>query len=144
MGRHSCLHRRSIPGLVEAFAGVVNDSPNDGNAGQWVAWLESNGTKIAATELYYGKPNGGTTPIWNAYNALTPISDSTQNRQLAAYTAELAASNPYGLRESYHGLTALADESLSVLVKDIFYQALPATANVTGANPVLIYQVSRC
>ncbi|EXJ74365.1 uncharacterized protein A1O5_02661 [Cladophialophora psammophila CBS 110553] len=129
-----------FPGLAAAFAGVVEDSPNDGNAGQWVAWLESNGTKLAATELYYAQPNGGSAAIWNNYNALTAISDTTQNRVLAAYTQELAQSNPYGLRETYYGLTVKADESLAVLAKDIFYQALPATANVAGANPVLIYQ----
>ncbi|OAP58825.1 hypothetical protein AYL99_06122 [Fonsecaea erecta] len=127
-------------GLANAFAGVVSDSPNDGNAGQWVAWLESNGTKIASAELYYGQPNGRSAAIWDNYNALTAISDSTQNRQLAAYTAELASSNPYGLRETYYGLTVKADESLAVLAKDIFYQELPAMANVAGANPVLIYQ----
>ncbi|KIW28688.1 uncharacterized protein PV07_08328 [Cladophialophora immunda] len=126
--------------LASAFAGVVEDSPNDGNAGQWVAWLASNGTKIASAELYYAKPNGGSAAIWNDYNALTAISDSTQNRQLPAYTAELASSNPYGLRETYYGLTVKADESLATLARDIFYQELPATANVAGANPVLIYQ----
>ncbi len=97
-------------------------------------------TKIAATETWYAKPNGQTAPIFAPYFKLTAISDSTQNRQLAAYTTELAASNPYGLRESYYGLTVKADQSLADQAKDIFYQELPATANVSGANPVLLYQ----
>ncbi|KIW74600.1 hypothetical protein Z517_11370 [Fonsecaea pedrosoi CBS 271.37] len=126
--------------LASAFAGVVSDSPNDGNAGQWVAWLANNGTKIASAELYYAKPNGQTAAIWNNYNALTAISDSTQNRQLPAYTVELASSNPYGLRETYYGLTVKADPSIAAQAKDIFYQLLPTMANVAGANPVLIYQ----
>lgn len=129
-----------FPGVSAAFTQVVADSPNDGNAGHWVAWLESNGTKLAATELYYAKPNGGNAPIWHGYNNLTAISDGTQNRVLPAYTAELASSNPYGLRETYYGLTVKADASLAVQAKDIFYNLLPAMANVAGANPVLIYQ----
>ena len=129
-----------FPALTKAFAGVVNDSPTDGNAGQWIAWLTNNGTKIAATELWYGKANGGNAPIFSAYNKLTPISDTTQTRKLVDYTVELAASNPYGLRETYYGLTVKADQSLADLAKDIFYQELPATANVSGANPVLLYQ----
>jgi hypothetical protein len=100
----------------------------------------NSGSKIAATELWYAKPDGGNAPIFKAYNNLTAISSTTQNRKLADYTVEVDASNPDGLRETYYGLTVKADASLATVAKDIFYQELPAVANVAGANPVLLYQ----
>jgi hypothetical protein len=130
-----------FPALMSAFAGVIKNSPTDPNAGPgWIALLENNGTRLAATELYYAKPNGGTAPIWKAINNLTAISDTTQNRLLADYTTELATSNPYGLRETYYGLTVHADASLLTAAQNVFYNNLPMTANVTGANPVMVIQ----
>ncbi|ETN37485.1 uncharacterized protein HMPREF1541_07107 [Cyphellophora europaea CBS 101466] len=127
-------------GLTKAFANLVANSPKDPNAGQWVAWLTNQGTKIASTELWYGNPNGGSAVIFNEYNNLTAISDTTGPKKLAAYATELDASNPYGLRETYYGLTVQADQALAEIAKDIFFEELPATANVAGANPVLLYQ----
>ena len=42
----------NFPAVTRAFSNLVADSPKDPNAGQWVAWLSNNGTKIAATELW--------------------------------------------------------------------------------------------
>lgn len=129
-----------FPALTKAFAGVVTNSPEDGNAGQWIAWLQNNGSKIASTELWYGKPDGQDAAIFDEYNALTALSDTTQTRKLAEYTIELNDANPYGLRETYYGLTVKADQELADIAKDIFYEELPAAVNVAGANPVLLYQ----
>ena len=52
----------------------------------------------------------------------------------------MATTVSYGLRETYYGLTVKADQALADQAKDIFFQELPATANVSGVNPVLLYQ----
>ena len=129
-----------FPAVVNAFVNVVADSPSDGNAGQWCAWLQSNGTKLVATELWYAKPNGQNAAIFDNYNAITPIADTTQNRTLYSYAAEIATSNPYGLREVYYCLTVKANAELASIAKDIFYSELGPFDAVAGSNPVLLYQ----
>ncbi|KAH6690599.1 hypothetical protein F5X68DRAFT_203314 [Plectosphaerella plurivora] len=130
----------SFDQVVDAFAGLIADSPKDTNAGVWVAWLKNSGMKLAATELWYGKPDGGSAPIFDKFNAITPIADSTQNRYLPEYTDVQAASNPYGLREVYYGLTVKADPRIATIARDIFFEELPAIEGFASANPVLIFQ----
>jgi hypothetical protein len=126
--------------VTEAFGGVVANSPQDTNAGIWVAWLSLGGMKLAATELWYAKPDGAEAAIFDDFQALTPIADTTQNRILHEYTDLQMASNPYGLREVYWGLTVKADAEFAKAARDIFFEEQPAVADVAGANPVLIFQ----
>ncbi|KAM0279909.1 hypothetical protein ACHAQH_004350 [Verticillium albo-atrum] len=130
----------SLDAVVDAFAGMVTDSPKDPNAGLWVAWLKNSGLKLAATELWHAKPDGGDAPIFDAFNAMTPIADTTGNQILPAYTDGHQASNPYGFREIYYGLTVKADARIARLARDIFYEEYPASESVAGANPVMIFQ----
>ncbi|KAI5458333.1 hypothetical protein BGZ63DRAFT_515057 [Mariannaea sp. PMI_226] len=130
----------SFPDVAKAFSNLVANSPKDPRAGQWVAWLKNQGAKLAATELWYTEPNGDQADIFSDYNAITPIQDTTSNRTMADYTVELQTSNPYGLRETYYGLTVHANPDLAVLAKDIFFNESSALDNVAGANPVIIYQ----
>lgn len=129
-----------FPKVSKAFSNLVANSPSDPNAGQWVAWLNNGGTKLAAVELYYAKPVANASPIFDEYDAIPSISDSTQIRTLAEYAQTNQASNPNGLREVYWGLTVKLDQRLADEAKDIFYQETAAIANVAGANPVIIYQ----
>ncbi|CRK46114.1 hypothetical protein BN1723_006893 [Verticillium longisporum] len=127
----------ALDAVVDAFAGMVTDSPQDPNAGLWVAWLKNSGLKLAATELWYAKPDGGSAAIFDAFNAIAPIADSTGNKFLPDYTDGHEASNPSGLREIYYGLTVKADARLARLARDIFYEEYPASEAVAGANPFL-------
>ena len=126
--------------VTDAFAGVVADSPQDPNAGLWVAWIKNNGLKLAATELWYAKADGSGAAIFDAFNAITPIADTTQTRILHEYTDVQQDSNPYGLREVYWALTVKANADMAKIARDIFFEELPAVADVSGANPVLIFQ----
>lgn len=130
----------SFDQVGEAFAKLISDSPKDTNAGIWVAWLKNSGMKLASTELWYGKPDGGSAPVFDGFNAITAIADTTQNRYLPEYVDVLNSSNPYGFREVYYGLTVKADPRIAALARDIFFEELPAIENLAGANPVLIYQ----
>ena len=126
--------------VADGFAGVVADSPKDTNAGIWVAWIQNSGLKLAATELWYAEADGSNAPIFDAFNAITPIADTTQTRLLHEYTDVQQDSNPYGLREVYWALTVKASADIAKTARDIFFEELPAVADVSGANPVLIFQ----
>lgn len=130
----------SFDEVAEAFADVVDSSPKDPNAGLWVAYLQNSGMKLAATELWYAKPDGGNAPIFDKFNNITAIADSTQNRVISEYTDVLDESNPYGLREVYYGLTVKASAEIAKIARDIYFEELPATSDVAGANPVLVCQ----
>ncbi|KAI5462641.1 FAD binding domain-containing protein [Mariannaea sp. PMI_226] len=129
-----------FPNVLKAFSNLVANSPTDPRAGQWVAWVLSGETKVAASELWYTEPNGNKAAIFSEYNALTAIQDTTGNRNQADYTATLQSTNPNGRRETYYGLTVRADPALAVRAKDIFFEEMPKLSGVAGVNPVLIYQ----
>jgi hypothetical protein len=105
-----------------------------------VAWISSNGTKLAATELWYAAPVVNATPIFDEYNNITAISDSTKIRTLTEYTVTNEASNPDGFREVYWGLTTKLDQTIADQAKDIFYREIETLANVESVMPVMIYQ----
>ncbi|RYP18458.1 hypothetical protein DL765_003912 [Monosporascus sp. GIB2] len=130
----------SFDAVSDAFAGVIANSPKDPNAGLWVAYLQNSGLKLAATELWYAKPGGSKASIFDGFNNITAIADTTQNRVLHEYAVELQSSNPYGLREVYYGLTVKATPAIAKIARDIFFAEYPAVAVVTGGNPVLIQQ----
>lgn len=126
--------------VSDAFAGVIADSPKDPNAGIWVAWLQNSGMKLAATELWYTEADGADAEIFDEFQALQPIADTTATRALHDYSASLNEGNPYGYREVYYGLTIKANAEFARIARDIFFEELPATSDVAGANPVLLFQ----
>lgn len=129
-----------FPGVINAFHDLIEDSPSDPNAGTWAAWLNNAGMKLASAELYYAKPDGRNASIFNNFNALTAISDTTQNKNLVQYTAEVAQSNPYGLREGYYVLSVKASHAVLEAATEIFFEGTEAVADVTGAQPVMVWQ----
>lgn len=130
----------NFKGVVDAFAGVVSNSPSDPNAGLWVAWILKYGLKMAATELWYAKPDGANATIFNDFKAMTPIADSTQNRNVSEYSEAQQKTNPYGLREVYWDITVKADARIAHIARDIYYEERPAIATLEGASPVLVFQ----
>jgi len=126
--------------VAQAFHNAIVNSPTDPNAGLWVAWLRNNGTSIASTTLWYARPNGNNSTVFQDFNAIPSIADTTRNTTLTNLTTEVDSSNPNGFRETYYCLTVQADRELAQLAKDIFYEELPATDAIQGALPVLLYQ----
>ncbi|KAK7710525.1 hypothetical protein SLS63_012955 [Diaporthe eres] len=129
-----------FPNLIDAFAGLIDESPSDPNAGTWVAWILNSGVKIAAAELWYAKPNGQNASIFDNYNRMPTISDNTGNITLANYTAQVAESNPYGYRECYYATSIRASRAVAQAATDIFYDEVVSVADVAGANPVMVWQ----
>jgi hypothetical protein len=127
-------------GLTKAFVHTIDSSPDDNNAGTWIAWLSQGGMKLAATEFWYATPDGADADIWKPYENLTAVADTTQERLLHEYAEVQNESNPYGLREVYYGLTVKAGFEIAAKARDIFFEEQPRMAGVEGANPVLVFQ----
>lgn len=128
----------AFPAVVDAFSDLVVRAPEDPQAGQWVAWLSHGGHKIASTELWYPTPIASV-PIFSAYEAIPAVQVTTENRTLYEYTERQEEFNVNGLREIYYVVTMKADRALADAAKDIFFEEIPAVANVTGVLPGLIY-----
>lgn len=129
----------SFPAILDAFTEVLVEAPEDGNAGQWIAWTRAGDLPIASTEFWYAKPVANAS-IFSGYDGLPTLDDTTQIRPLAEYAGESQNSNPSGFREIYQGLTTKVDVELLGISKDIFYDELPSVDGVAGAMPVLIHQ----
>lgn len=130
----------SFPEVVDAFTNLIIDSPSDPNAGTWCAWVVSGGAKVASTELWYAKPNGRDATIFDAFNNITAISDTTQNRTLVAYTEEVRTENPDGYREVYYVMSTKASAALLSAAKDMYFEEVGAILGLDGAHPSMIFQ----
>ena len=129
-----------FPGVVDAFADLIEDSPSDPNAGTWVAWVVSSGIKLAGAELWYAKPNGQDASIFDGFRGIPAVSDSTRNKTLPTYTADVAELNPYGYRECYYGLTVKASRAVAQAAIDIYYDEIATVADVAGVSPAMVWQ----
>lgn len=126
--------------LIDAFAGLIDGSPSDPNAGTWVAWILNNGTKLAAAELWYAKPNGRNASIFGSFNRIPTISESSRNKTITNYTAQVAERNPYGYRECYSAISIKASPAVAQAATDIFYEEVVTVSDVPGVNPVMVWQ----
>lgn len=129
-----------FPNLIDAFAGLIDDSPDDPNAGTWVAWILNSGAKLASAELWYAKPDGQNASIFENYNRIPTISDISGNKTLTNYTAQVASRNPYGYRECYSAISTRASRAVAQAATDIFFDEVVAVSDVPGANPVMVWQ----
>lgn len=129
-----------FPSLIDAFAGLIDESPSDPNAGTWVAWVLNSGAKLAAAELWYAKPNGQNASIFENFNRMPTISETSGNRTLTNYTGQVAERNPYGYRECYYAISTRASRVVAQAATDIFYQEVITVSDVPGVNPVMVWQ----
>lgn len=129
-----------FPGLIDAFVGLIDDSPSDPNAGTWVAWITDSGVKAAAAELWYAKPDGQNASIFDSFYGIPAISDTTQNTNLPNYTAHVAESNPYGYRECYTVISTRASRAVAQAAADIYYEEIAAVADVEGGGSAMVWQ----
>ncbi|KAK7977062.1 FAD binding domain protein [Apiospora saccharicola] len=127
--------------VCKAFSATVDNIANkDHRAGMWLAMALQNGTKVASVEHYYSEPDGQKSPAWEPFKDVPAASDTRKNQVLFNYTADVQASNPYGLREIYYGLSFLASADVLIAAKDIFYEEIVALDGVSNLLPVLACQ----
>lgn len=126
--------------VTDAFLDLVDESPSDPEAGAWLTWVINNGVKVAAPELWYGKPDGRDAPIFDKFNNITAISDTTQSKTLAAYSVEVADQNPYGFRECYYVMSIKASRTVARAATDLFFEAAASVQDIPGVLPVMVWQ----
>ncbi|KAF9894028.1 hypothetical protein FE257_009000 [Aspergillus nanangensis] len=125
--------------VLNAFVNVVNNASTDGNAQQYVAFLNTQGMNLASAELTYVEDNEQPA-IFDQYRSIDAISDSLSTKTLVELCASVQQSNPSGLREVYWPMTVLLDEAFANWVTEYFLSISPQVANISGINPVLIHQ----
>lgn len=124
-----------------AFHNLAVNSPDDPNAGMWLAWASVEGVKLASVELYYAKAQGAAnSTLFKPFNEAISVSDTTQQRTVAAYAKAKEEDNSYGLREVYWAMTTKANVELGAYARDIFYEKRSAVDGVANASPVLLMQ----
>ncbi|CAP92971.1 Bifunctional solanapyrone synthase [Penicillium chrysogenum] len=128
-----------FPQVINAWINVINNATVDGNAQQYVAFLQTQGMNLASAELTYVK-NDPNPEIFKQYRNISAISDNSSAKSLVEYVKYLETENPYGLREVYWPISAALDEKFANWVVNLFYSMIPEVGNVAGAQPVLIYQ----
>ncbi|KAF4119597.1 FAD/FMN-containing dehydrogenase [Geosmithia morbida] len=124
--------------VEKAYHNLVVNSPQDPNAGMWLAWAQMDDLKVAVAELYYAKPNGSESTLFKGFNEAMAVEDTTKERVVHEYTDLIEASNRYDLRELYWAITAKATLELATFARNTFYEKRSAVSGVAGADPVLI------
>ncbi|KAM6506339.1 hypothetical protein FSOLCH5_013327 [Fusarium solani] len=131
----------SFTGLTKAVTNLVNNSPEDPDAGFWAVWTYLNQAKLALPTLYYGKPDeGADAAIFDDFKALPPVADTTGNQQISEWAYEGMGGLPNGAREMYYAITTKVDQSLLKFAVDHFYKVLPQVADIPGLFPVFAVQ----
>ncbi|KAF4974571.1 hypothetical protein FZEAL_8543 [Fusarium zealandicum] len=129
-----------FPALVDTAVKIINDIPQDPKAGFWLVWAYANATKIALGTLYYSEPDAGNAPIFEDFNAISAISDTSGNRFIAEYAQESQETSPDGLRETYYSLTTKADHGLLEFARDLFYETILTVADIPAIIPTFVLQ----
>ncbi|KAG8157583.1 hypothetical protein KVR01_012625 [Diaporthe batatas] len=129
-----------FPGVVDAFVDLIDESPSDPDAGTWAAFVVESGLKLAGVELWYGKPDGSNASIFDKFNNLTTISDTTQSRTHADYAADVGGRNPYGFRNYFYVISVKASNAVIQASLDIFFEGVDSVADVAGAHPAMVWQ----
>ncbi|KAK1961422.1 FAD binding domain-containing protein [Colletotrichum sublineola] len=130
----------TFPQLAEAFANIVANAEQDPQAGLWHVYTVYNGSRLSSTTLYHADPNAGDAPIFSDWNAVPAVSDTTKSRVIAEYAKYGMETIPSGLREVYAVITTKAGIEIVKLARDIYYEELPAVADVPGIRPNLVFQ----
>lgn len=125
--------------VINAFVNVINNASVDGHAQQYVAFLQNNGTNLASAELTYTK-DFADPEIFKQYRSIPAVADTTSAKTLVEYVKYIETDNPFGLREVYWPITVHLDEEFANWVVNLFYSMIPQVANVSGVEPVIIYQ----
>ncbi|KAJ6190234.1 hypothetical protein N7519_000255 [Penicillium mononematosum] len=123
-----------FPQVINAWINVINNATVDGNAQQYVAFLQTQGMNLASAELTYVK-NDPNPEIFKQYRNISAISDNSSAKTLVEYVKYLETENPYGLREVYWPISAALDEKFANWVVNLFYSMIPDVANVAGVQP---------
>ncbi|KAF5545716.1 FAD binding domain-containing protein [Fusarium mexicanum] len=129
-----------FPDVTNALFNVLKNSENDPKAGIYVPWIYYQGNKLSMPTMYYAEPDAGNATIWKDFNKIEAVSDTTQNRVLAAWGKEIMNDSPPGLREVYYVITTKLDHGILEYTRDYFYKTVLTVANIPGIIPAFVVQ----
>ncbi|KAG5791191.1 hypothetical protein H9Q69_009758 [Fusarium xylarioides] len=129
-----------FPEVTDALFSILKNSQEDPKAGIYVVWAYNEGNKLSIPAMYYAEPDAGNATIWKDFNKIEAISDTTQNRVLAAWGKETMNDSPPGLREVYYVITTKLDHGILEYARDYFYKTVPTVADIPGIVPVFVVQ----
>ncbi|GAB1194205.1 hypothetical protein APSETT444_003446 [Aspergillus pseudonomiae] len=138
-GTTRAIEQARLPEVVSAFVSVARGATSDGNAQQYVAFARMQGVTVASAELSYAL-NTTDPPIFKPYRDIPALADITESRSLVEYAEYINGQNPDGHREMYWTVAAQLDESFARWAAEYFFEVMPQAANISGGNPVIIYQ----
>ncbi|KNG89020.1 FAD binding domain protein [Aspergillus nomiae NRRL 13137] len=138
-GTTRAFEQARLPEVVSAFTSVARGATSDGNAQQYVAFARMQGVTVASAELSYAL-NTTDPPIFKPYRDIPALADITESRSLVEYAEYINDQNPDGHREMYWTVAAQLDESFARWAAEYFFEVMPQAANISGGNPVIIYQ----
>jgi hypothetical protein len=125
--------------ILRALVDYCKNAPTDTNAALIVAYAYAQGTFLAVADLEYALPELKPA-IFQDFQDIPHIMDTTAIRSLSNVTIMLNSTNPSGLRETYWTATYGVDyEFLQWLVQEYQTQAL---ALINTTNPVQDLQPS--
>ncbi|RKL38984.1 hypothetical protein BFJ72_g7114 [Fusarium proliferatum] len=129
-----------FPEITNALFNILKNSENDPKAGIYVPWIYYEGNKLSMPTMYYAEPDAGNATIWKDFNKIEAVSDTTQNRILAAWGKEIMSDSPPGLREVYYVITTKLDHGILEYTRDYFYKTVLTVANISGIIPAFVVQ----
>ncbi|KAJ4357034.1 hypothetical protein N0V95_002840 [Ascochyta clinopodiicola] len=139
-GGDRVLLEYQFPAAIDAFVNLGKKSAQDTKAAQILSFVVQGGTKIASVQLEYAEPNANAS-IFAEWNAITPAVDNIGIHTLSELTEMLAASNPYGERQSYWAQTYKLDKDLINYILQVFYEEGDKIADVANLLNPLSLQV---
>ncbi|KAM0427104.1 hypothetical protein ACHAQK_012211 [Fusarium lateritium] len=129
-----------FPKVTDALFNIVKNSEKDPKAGLFVVFNYSGGYKIVMSTLYYAEPGAGEATIWNDFNNIKAISDTTKDRNLPAWVKETMNDSPPGHRQMYYAISTKVDRDILDFARDYFYKTVPTVADIPGILPCIVVQ----
>lgn len=126
--------------VIGAFVDAAKQAKDDGNAQQYVLFANMQGTNIASAELTYTKDKSNP-PIFNKYYSIPSVSNSTSTRTLSKYCDDIAAQDPYGMREVFWTRSFKLDEKFANWLVKNWFSVLPRVSGIPGSMTALTLQV---
>ncbi|KAF5678611.1 FAD binding domain-containing protein [Fusarium heterosporum] len=129
-----------FPEVTNALFNIVKNSEKDPKAGLYVVFSYNNGTKIVMPFLYYAEPGGGKVAIWDDFNKIEPIQDTTMDRDLAAWAKDMTNYSPSGLRQMYYVISTKVEREILDFARDYFFKTLHSVGDIPGILPAMVIQ----
>ncbi|KAM0351034.1 hypothetical protein ACHAPU_002815 [Fusarium lateritium] len=126
--------------VTDALFNIIKNSEKDPKAGLYVVFNHINGTKKVMPFLYYSEPGGGKATIWDDFNKIEPIRDTTTDRDLAAWTKEMTNYSPFGFRQMYYVISTKVDRDILDFARDCFFKTVHSIENIPGIVPAMVIQ----